>query len=130
MNPTPNSIRLNRNTVAAIVGPEAASRLSEIDHRALAHGSDWEWQHGAQVFTAAGLEKVRAELAALGLHGAAARLAESIKNCVVAAAFFEPAPAGELRPVVHVDPDESAMAAASRSRRHASDVEASPYTAE
>lgn len=76
----------SRDTVAAVVGPEAAARVSQIDHQHMEYGVHWRWTHGRQVITEAGLIVLARELRRLGHARAAESLdlarIEAVKQCV------------------------------------------------
>ncbi len=75
---------LTTQTVAEIVGPEAAKLLIAIDHQHLEHGKNWRWVGGRQVFTEAGIELIAAELHARGHTGAAHQLLTALRYSIAA----------------------------------------------
>lgn len=50
-----NAIRMSRDSVAAVISPEAMARVRELFHSEMIFGPHHVWEHGAVLFTSAGV---------------------------------------------------------------------------
>lgn len=85
-----------RETLAAVVGPEASARVYEIEQAEMTFGEHWRWIHGRQVYTEGGLRLLATRFRELGLHDAAQALEQALTNALASETELVDVPAAEL----------------------------------